>query len=42
VSRVEFLAPEAEQARALEFEQDGARLRFRVPGFLVYGVVRVQ
>jgi hypothetical protein len=40
--RVEFLAPEAEQARPLDFEQRGARLRFRVPEFLVYGVVRIQ
>jgi hypothetical protein len=42
VRRVEFLTPEAEQARELEFEQVGARLRFRVPDFLVYGVVRIQ
>jgi len=40
--RVEFLTPEHEQARELEFEQAGARLRFRVPEFLVYGVVRVE
>jgi hypothetical protein len=40
--RVEFLTPEAEQPRELEFEQAGARLRFRVPEFLVYGVVRIQ
>jgi hypothetical protein len=40
--RVEFLTPEAEQPRGLEFEQTGSRLRFRVPEFLVYGVVRVQ
>jgi hypothetical protein len=42
VARIEFLAPEAEQARALEFEQGEARLRFRVPEFLVYGVVRIE
>jgi hypothetical protein len=42
VRRVEFLTPEAEQTRELEFEQVGARLRFRVPDFLVYGVVRVK
>ncbi len=42
VSRVEFLTPEAEQPRQLEFEQAGDRLRFRVPEFLVYGVVRIQ
>ena len=42
ISRVEFLAPEQEQPRNLEFEQNGGRLRFRVPEFLVYGVVRIQ
>ena len=42
VQRVEFLTPEVEEPRALHFEQAGARLRFRVPAFLVYGVVRVQ
>jgi len=42
VLRVEFLAPEHEQPREMPFEQDGARVRFRVPEFLVYGVVRVQ
>jgi hypothetical protein len=42
VVRVEFLTPEAEQPRELEFEQAGSRLRFRVPEFLVYGVVRLQ
>ena len=40
--RLEFLTPEAEQPHSLEFEQSGGRLRFRVPEFLVYGVVRVQ
>ena len=40
--RVEFLTPEADQARALEFEQVGARVRFRVPEFLVYGVARIH
>jgi hypothetical protein len=42
VRRIEFLTPEADQARELEFEQLGARLRFRIPDFLVYGVVRVE
>lgn len=42
VRRVEFLTPEAEQPLELKFEQAGARLRFRVPEFLVYGVVRVD
>jgi len=40
--RVEFLTPETDQPRALEFEQTGSRLRFRVPEFLVYGLVRIQ
>ena len=42
VTRVEFLAPEQEQSRDLEFEENSGRLRFRVPEFLVYGVVRIQ
>jgi hypothetical protein len=42
VRRVEFLTPEAEQPRELEFEQAGSRLRFRAPEFLVYAVVRIQ
>jgi hypothetical protein len=42
VRRIEFLTPETDQPRELEFEQTGSRLRFRVPEFLVYGVVRVQ
>ena len=42
VIRVEFISPEAEQTRELEFKQVGSRLRFRLPEFLVYGVVRVQ
>jgi hypothetical protein len=42
VARVEFLRPEVEQAQELRFEQDGTHLRFRVPEFLVYGVVRIQ
>jgi predicted component of type VI protein secretion system len=37
-ARVEFLTPESEQPRALEFEQAGAHLRFRVPG--VFGLWR--
>lgn len=40
--RLEFLTPEGDSARELEFEQVGTRLRFRIPEFLVYGVVRVQ
>jgi hypothetical protein len=42
VARVEFLTPEQEQGRDLEFQQVGKRLRLRVPEFLVYGVVQVQ
>lgn len=42
VNRVEFLTPEAADARALEFQQTTNRLRFPVPEFLVYGVVRIQ
>ena len=42
VRRIEFLTPETSRSRELEFEQSGSRLRFRVPEFLVYGVVRVQ
>ena len=42
VARVEFLTPEEEQARNLDFQQTGGRLRLQVPEFLVYGVVRIQ
>jgi hypothetical protein len=42
VKRVEFLTPEVEEVRNLEFEQAGRRLRVRVPQFLVYGVVRIE
>ena len=42
VRRIEFLTPEVEQPNALPFEQSGTRVRFRLPTFLVYGVVRVQ
>ena len=42
VRRVEFLTPEQLLARDLEFKQEGARLRFAVPEFLVYGVVRIE
>ena len=41
-AKVEFLTPEAEQPKALEFKNEGSRLRFRVPEFLVYGVIRVE
>jgi hypothetical protein len=40
--RVEFLTPENEQAQVVEFKQTGRRLRFRVPEFLVYGIMRIQ
>jgi len=42
VQRVEFLTPEVEEPHNLEFEQAWKRLRFRIPGFLVYGVVRIH
>ena len=42
VARVEFLTPEQEQPRDLEFGVNSGRLRFRVPEFLVYGVVRIE
>ena len=42
VTHVEFLTPEVEQPRELQFEQNGTRLGFGVPDFLVYGVVRIQ
>lgn len=42
VRAVEFLTPEREQATTVQFRQVGERLRFRVPEFLVYGVVRVK
>jgi hypothetical protein len=42
VVRVEFLTPEQEQPRNLQFEQLGKRVRFPTPEFLVYGVVRIQ
>ena len=42
VRRLGFLTPEAEQPAELKFEQTGSRLHFRVPEFLVYGVVRVH
>jgi len=42
VRHVEFLTPEVEKPRDLEFEQAGRRLRVRFPEFLVYSVVRIQ
>jgi hypothetical protein len=42
VQKVEFLTPELEQARIVDFDQNGKRLRFNTPEFLVYGVVRIQ
>jgi len=41
VDRVEFLTPENEAARALEFEQTGTRVHLRVPELLIYGAVRI-
>jgi hypothetical protein len=42
VQHLEFLTPEKEQTIEVKYEQVGRRLHFRVPEFLVYGVVRVQ
>jgi hypothetical protein len=42
VARVEFLTPEQEQSEKLEFKQEGHRLHFRMPEFLVYGIARIQ
>jgi hypothetical protein len=42
VARLEFLTPEAENPDELQFETSAGRVRFRVPGYLVYGVVRVR
>jgi hypothetical protein len=39
---VEFLTPEEPVGRELPFERPRGRLRFRVPGFLVYAVVRIH
>jgi len=40
--RLEFVTPEKPAAEILKFEPSGAEIRFEVPSFLVYGVVRVQ
>jgi hypothetical protein len=42
VQGVEFLTPERDEPHNIQFRQIGERLRFRVPDFLVYGVVRIQ
>jgi len=42
VARVEFLMPEEKNAHPIESQASGGRIRFRVPEFLVYGVVRIQ
>jgi hypothetical protein len=42
VRRVEFFSPEDDQPKQIDFERSGQRLRFRVPEFLVYGVVRIS
>ena len=41
VRKVVFLTPEREDEMELKAERKGERLRFVVPGFLVYGVVRI-
>ena len=42
IRRVEFLTPEQDQPSELKFEQTAGRLHFRIPGFLVYGVARIE
>jgi len=42
VLRAEFLTPEEESARELQFEQAGRRLQVQVPEFLVYGVIHLH
>ena len=42
VRQIEFLTPEVEELKSLNFEIKDDRLRFRVPGFLVYAVVRIH
>jgi hypothetical protein len=41
VGAVKFVTPEGEEA-ALKFESAGGRVKFQLPRFLVYGVVRVM
>ena len=40
--RVEWLTPEAEEPREVEFKDPGDRLHVIVPAFLVYGVLRIR
>ncbi len=42
VGRVEVLVPEREAATKLEFSREGRRVRFSLPEFLVYCVVRLR
>ena len=42
VGRVELLVPEREAAMKLEFSREGRRVRFSLPEFLVYCVVRLR
>ncbi len=42
VRRVEVLVPEREQAVSLKFQREGNRVRFSVPEFLVYCVIRLR
>src|SRR6185436_1171529 len=39
---IEFITPEQPESRVIEFTAAQGRLRFKVPEFLVYGVVRVR
>lgn len=39
---IEFITPEQPEARVIEFTAAQARLKFKLPEFLVYGVARVK
>ncbi|MFT5470315.1 MAG: hypothetical protein ACI8UO_005443 [Verrucomicrobiales bacterium] len=38
---VEFITPEVDEPQALKFENKNGRVKFEVPEFLVYGIVRL-
>ena len=42
VGRVEVLVPERDEPVAVKFQRSGNRVRFEVPRFLVYCVVRLR
>jgi len=41
-AKVTFLTPEESDPVAIPFKQEGGRLRFQVPQFLVYAVIRLE